>query len=228
MTSRFKSGDMLFVPENFTIFDFDNLCFGKKKNSLVVPLFATLRAIKRKEGSKITTHLHLKNGVATEAEFQSLLNKSYEPTQSDIYQELAWRFVRRHKILSAFSYLIQKCLSIRFRLHHRIQIQIPAPDMCCGWLQAEPHHRISSTITVLNARNINEVYYHRNEQIRKLKRKKMQPTGLLLVQWILQTELFKLIQVKENETKPTRTEIRSIAAKQAWLRRQQSNSAELQ
>lgn len=213
--SRSNVNKKLFVPKNFTLSDFDKINFGKKKNDGVIPLFAQLRALKRKDGSKITTHLHLKKACEQENEFLSFIDYSYEPTQTEIYQELVCRFIRKNKMLSAFSYLIEDCLRIRYRVHHRVKIQIPSIDGCCGWLETKTHNMISSTGNFMNVKNIGQVTTYRQQEIDKLKKKRMQPTGILLVQWLLQTELSKLIKVKENEHTP----------KQSRIWKQQSTSA---
>jgi hypothetical protein len=218
MTSLSDASKKLFIPKNFTLSDFDKVNFGKKKNDGVIPLFAQLRALKRKDGSKITTHLYLKKVCETENQFLSFIDYSYEPTQTEIYQELVCRFIRKHKMLSVFSYLIEDCLHIRYRLHHRVKIQIPSFDLCCGWLEAKPYDIIGSTGNIMNVKNIGQVHAYRQQEINKLKKKRMQPTGALLVQWLLQTELTKLIKVKEHEHK----------FKQPRIRKQQSCSTTVQ
>ena len=218
MMSPSDANKKFFLPKNFTLSDFDKINFGKKKNDGAIPLFAQLRALKRKDGSKITTHLYLKKVCEQENEFLSFIDYSYEPTQTDIYQELVCRFIRKHKMLSVFSYLIENCLHKRYRLHHRVKIQIPSIDSGCGWLEPKQYNMISSTGNLTNVQNIWQVNNYVQQEINKLKKKRMQPTGALLVQWLLQTELTKLIKVKQNEHK----------SKQPRIRKQQSSSTTIQ
>lgn len=205
----------LSLPKNFTLSDFDKFNFGKKKNNLTIPLFAQLRALKRKDKSKIATHLYLTKDCKVDNEFLSFIDKSYNPTQTEIYQELAYRFLRKHKVLAAFSYLIEDCLRIRFKVHHQVKIQILSNDWCCGWIEIKEHEIISATMNVTNVKKIGDITAYRKQEIEKLKRKRIQPTGILLVQWILQTELNKLLKVKQHEH----------TFKQSRVWKQQSTSA---
>jgi hypothetical protein len=213
----------LFLPENFTLLDLKQIEFGKKKHDNYVPLFHVLKVLKRQNGSKILTHFYLKSGVATGTEHRTLINVFDKTTQSEIYQELAYRFVRRYKILVAFSYLLEDCLHYRYRVQHRVNLDLPKHNWSAGWLLAKQKNHIRATVDSFDNKYAPDIALYRMREIEKMIERKRQPTGVLLVQWVLQLELFKLIKVKENEQFR-----QNFKEKQLRIRGQQSYCAEMQ
>ena len=213
----------LFLPKNFTLLDLKKINFNKKKHNYYVPLFHVLKVLKRKNGSKILTHLYLNSNIATETDHRTLINVFDKTTQSEIYQQLAYRFVRRYKVLVAFSYLLEDCLHYRYRVHHQVKLDLPKCNWSAGWLLAKQNNQIRATVDSFDNKYAPDIALYRMREIDKMIERKRQPTGVLLVQWVLQLELFKLIKVKENEQSR-----QNFKEKQFRIRGQQSYCAEMQ
>lgn len=118
--------------------------------------------------------------------------------------ELACRYVRRYRVLAAFSDKLYRRIIDRYGKSQGFSI--PMPHSAVGYLVYDPESDdVTSTGMVGKNRNnpehthvINGASY-RERKLEALMKKKTKPEGLLLEAWILKTELEGILQRSKYE-----------------------------
>ncbi len=181
------------------------------KNNYWYPLFEVLRVLPRTNGSKIESAISMKTPSA------------YFMRQYDILNKIAYRVCRRYRVHVIHSEAL--CKKIRSR-HPHLQtrsFELPSSWLHIGYLTPNQH---TETVTAVREP---EIARRREEKITKLSKNKQPQTDQQREALALVFELEKLLPTIERRTKNATSlstrEIRSNAAKQTWLRRQQGISA---
>lgn len=182
-----------------------------------VPLFVALRgAACGKANSKIETILRRQSANKTSAKYHWMT-------------EVCYRYLRRNKnsVLAAYANDFRNVFSKRYGATSYFYEAMPSSDTAIGFLAANDKLQsvTATAVSTLEKPDIKVVKAaaFRGEKLYRLMKKKDGVSGDALNAQIIAWELSVFLKLKERENDERESiSRRSVAAKQAWIRRQQN------